>query len=61
MKDGPMKDQQKTNHRGDQTIIGKLSGKTIVIPDVNAPLTPALEYFLEGLEGFLMEEAGPMP
>jgi maleate isomerase len=37
-----MTDQQKTHYRGAQTIIGKLSGKTIVIPDVNAPPMPAL-------------------
>ncbi len=37
-----MEEQQKPDYRGEQTIIGKLSGKTIVIPDVNAPPMPAL-------------------
>ncbi len=37
-----MKEQQKANHRGALTIIGKLSGKRITIPDVNAPPMPAL-------------------
>lgn len=37
-----MKEQQKANHRGTQTIIGKLSGKKIAIPDVNVPPMPAL-------------------
>lgn len=37
-----MTDHQKAQYRGPQTIIGKLSGKTIVIPDVNAPPMPAL-------------------
>jgi maleate isomerase len=37
-----VKKQQKANHRGAQTIIGKLSGKKIVIPDVNVPPMPAL-------------------
>ena len=37
-----MKEQQKANYRGAQTIIGKLSGKTITIPDVNVPPMPAL-------------------
>jgi maleate isomerase len=42
MKDCSMNDQQKTNHRGTQRIIGTLSGKGIVIPDVNVPPMPAL-------------------
>ncbi|MGH8606447.1 MAG: maleate cis-trans isomerase family protein [Gammaproteobacteria bacterium] len=37
-----MKEQQKANHRGAQTIIGTLSGKKITIPDVNVPPMPAL-------------------
>jgi maleate isomerase len=37
-----VKEQQKANHRGAQTIIGKLSGKKIVIPDVNVPPMPDL-------------------
>jgi maleate isomerase len=37
-----MEEQQKPDCRGEQTIIGKLSGKPIVIPDVNAPPMPAL-------------------
>jgi maleate isomerase len=37
-----VKKQQKANYRGAQTIIGKLSGKKIVIPDVNVPPMPAL-------------------
>ncbi len=37
-----MKEQQKSKHQGGQTIIGKLSGKTIAIPDVNVPPMPAL-------------------
>ncbi|HBP86269.1 MAG TPA: hypothetical protein PKK23_20990 [Nitrospirales bacterium] len=37
-----MTDQQKPNERGAQTIIGKLSGKSITIPDVNVPPMPAL-------------------
>lgn len=37
-----MKEQQKANHRGAQTIIGTLSGKRITIPDVNLPPMPAL-------------------
>jgi maleate isomerase len=39
---GIVKGQQKASHRGAQTIIGKLSGKTITIPDVNGPPMPAL-------------------
>lgn len=34
--------QRKKYGRGNQTIIGKLSGKKITIPDVNAPPMPAL-------------------
>jgi maleate isomerase len=37
-----MREQQKANHRGAQTIIGTLSGKKITIPDVNVPPMPAL-------------------
>ncbi len=37
-----MKEQQKANHRGAQTIIGKLSGRRITLPDVNVPPMPAL-------------------
>jgi maleate isomerase len=37
-----MKEQQKTNHRAAQMIIGKLSGKRITIPDANVPPMPAL-------------------
>jgi maleate isomerase len=39
---GIMKNQQKEDHRGARTIIGKLSGKKITIPDVNVPPMPAL-------------------
>jgi maleate isomerase len=42
MRHGIMKDHQKANHRGARTIIGKLSGKKITIPAVNAPPMPAL-------------------
>ena len=42
MKEGIMKEQQKAKQRGAQTIIGKLSGKKITIPDVNVPPMPAL-------------------
>jgi maleate isomerase len=44
MKDDPMTDQQEPHPRGDQTIIGKLSGKSITIPDVNVPPMPALAH-----------------
>lgn len=37
-----MKEQQKANHRGAQTVIGKLSGKKITIPDVDFPPMPAV-------------------
>ncbi|MCW5785074.1 MAG: hypothetical protein KIT39_17295 [Nitrospirales bacterium] len=37
-----MTDLSKPHPRGDQTIIGKLSGKSITIPDVNVPPMPAL-------------------
>lgn len=37
-----MKEQSKTKHQGAETIIGKLSGKKITIPDVNRPPMPAL-------------------
>ncbi len=37
-----MKEHQKTNRRVPETIIGKLSGKKLAIPDVNAPPVPAL-------------------
>lgn len=37
-----MKGQHKASRRGAQTIIGKLSGKKLSIPDVNAPPMPAL-------------------
>jgi maleate isomerase len=37
-----VKKKQKANYRGAQTIIGKLSGKKIVIPNVNVPPMPAL-------------------
>lgn len=37
-----MKEQQKANHRGFQTIIGKMSRKKITIPDVNVPPMPAI-------------------
>jgi maleate isomerase len=37
-----MSEQQKAPLRRVQTIIGKLSGKTITIPDVNVPPMPAL-------------------
>ncbi len=33
---------EKVNYRGAQTIIGKLSGKKITIPDANVPPMPAL-------------------
>lgn len=39
---GIVEAQQKVNRRGSRTIIGKLSGKEITIPDVNAPPMPAL-------------------
>ncbi|HWS86847.1 MAG TPA: hypothetical protein VN282_07775 [Pyrinomonadaceae bacterium] len=39
---GVMKEQRKAGHRGARTIIGKLSGKKIAIPDVDAPPMPAL-------------------
>ena len=39
---GILKEHQTANHRGAQTIIGKLSGKKITIPDVDAPPMPAL-------------------
>jgi maleate isomerase len=42
MRYGIVKERQKANHRGAQTIIGKLSGKKITIPDVNIPPMPAL-------------------
>src|SRR3712207_6456344 len=34
--------QQRVDHRGARPIIGKLSGKKIAIPDVDAPPMPAL-------------------
>jgi maleate isomerase len=37
-----VKEQPTANHRGAQTIIGALSGKTITIPDANVPPMPAL-------------------
>jgi maleate isomerase len=37
-----MNEEQKANHRGAQTIIGRLSGKKITIPDVAVPPMPAL-------------------
>ncbi|MEO6201808.1 MAG: hypothetical protein ABIP82_01090 [Nitrospirales bacterium] len=37
-----MKEEKNPNPRGDQTLIGKLSGKTIALPDVNTPPMPAL-------------------
>jgi maleate isomerase len=37
-----MAETNKTDHREAQTIIGKLSGKKITIPDVNLPPMPAL-------------------
>jgi hypothetical protein len=37
-----MAETNKTNHRKAHTIIGKLSGKKITIPDVNVPPMPAL-------------------
>ncbi len=37
-----MSAQQKAHHEGGQTIVGKLSGKKITIPNVNAPPMPAL-------------------
>jgi maleate isomerase len=37
-----MKEQQTRNHPIVQTIIGKLSGKNITLPDVNTPPMPAL-------------------
>lgn len=39
---GTMNNQQTADHRGARTIIGKLSGKKITIPDVNVPPMPAL-------------------
>src|SRR5918999_2026114 len=37
-----MKEQWKANHPGAQTIIGKLSGNMIALPNVNVPPIPAL-------------------
>lgn len=37
-----MKEQSKVKHQGAETIIGKLSGKKITIPDVNRPPMPVL-------------------
>ncbi len=37
-----MKKLEHTHNRGTQTIIGKLSGKKITIPDVNVPPMPSL-------------------
>ena len=37
-----MSEQERKAHQGGQTIIGKLSGKEITIPDVNFPPMPAL-------------------
>ncbi len=37
-----MDEHQKINYRGAQTIIGKLSGKEITIPNVNVPPMPSL-------------------
>lgn len=42
MRHGTVKEYQKTNRRGGRTIIGKLSGKKIALPDANAPPMPAL-------------------
>jgi maleate isomerase len=42
MRHGIVKEQQTANYRGAQTIIGKLSGKKITIPDANVPPMPAL-------------------
>jgi maleate isomerase len=39
---GMVQAQQRVERRGAQTIVGTLSGKKIVIPDVDAPLMPAL-------------------
>lgn len=37
-----MKEQQRANHRGVRTIVGKLTGKRITLPDVNVPPMPVL-------------------
>jgi len=37
-----MKEHEKVGYRGAQTIIGKLSGKQITIPDVDVPPMPSL-------------------
>ncbi len=37
-----MNEHEKINYRGAQTIIGKLSGKKITIPNVNVPPMPSL-------------------
>ncbi len=37
-----MNEHEKTNYRGAQTIIGKLSGEKITIPNVNVPPMPSL-------------------
>ncbi len=37
-----MNEHEKINYRGAQTIIGKLSGRKITIPNVNAPPMPSL-------------------
>ena len=37
-----MNEHEKIDYRGAQTIIGKLSGKQITIPNVNVPPMPSL-------------------
>lgn len=42
IRDEEMKEHAKENSWGGRTIIGKLSGRTIIIPDVNIPPMPSL-------------------
>ncbi len=37
-----MNEHEKTNYRGAQAMIGRLSGKKIAIPNVNVPPMPSL-------------------
>ncbi len=37
-----MNEHEKTNYRGAQAIIGRLSGKKIAIPNVNVPPMPSV-------------------
>jgi len=42
MRNKEMNEHEKLNYRGAQTIIGKLSGKKITMPNVNVPPMPSL-------------------